>query len=193
VDDQRRLEQEWIRAIAKQRDRNAFRLLFERYAPKLKAVFVRMGHQAQAAEDLVQEVMLSVWRRADAYNPDRAAVSTWIFTITKNRGIDQHRRRALPVADAQDPCFVASDAPALDSALAERERQSQLHDALSRLPPEQAEIVQAAFFHQQSMTEIAAAKDLPVGTVKSRLRRAIQRLRGRVDGDAGEPEAEGAT
>jgi RNA polymerase sigma-70 factor (ECF subfamily) len=82
-----------MRAIAEQRDREAFRRLFEHYAPRLKGMFVRMGHQAQVAEDLVQEVMLSVWRRADGYRPERAAVSTWLFTITKNRGIDQHRRR----------------------------------------------------------------------------------------------------
>lgn len=172
-----------MRAIAQERDREAFRRLFERYAPRVKGFFARSGHASQLAEDLAQDVMLSVWRGAGGYCAERSAVSTWIFTITRNRNIDHHRRRRLPVADAQDPCYVASPEPAQDHELAARRRSERVRRALSSLPREQADLVHAATFKQLTMAEIAEESQLPLGTVKSRLRRAMARLRCRVEGD----------
>lgn len=164
-------------AIARDRDRAAFGLLFGRMAPRLKAYLMRSGVGAAQADELVQEVMLMVWRRADTFDPARAVASTWIFTIARNKRIDAIRHDRRPEFDPEDPALVPAQAPAADRSIETAEDSARLRDAIGKLPAEQAELLRLAYFEDQPHTMIAQQWGLPLGTVKSRLRLALERLR----------------
>lgn len=170
-----------MRSIATIGDRGAFAMLFAHFAPRVKAYLMQLGAETSAAEDLMQEVMLTVWRRAESYDPALAGVSTWIFTIARNRRIDALRREKRPEFDPTDPAF-APDAPRpADDAVAAQQWETRLAAAIRQLPDEQADLLRLAFFEDRSHSDIAASLRLPLGTVKSRLRLAIARLRTRFE------------
>jgi RNA polymerase sigma-70 factor (ECF subfamily) len=167
---------EMIAAIAARADRSAFAALFGHFAPRVKSYMLRLGAPPPLAEELAQETLLAVWRKAGAFDAARAAPSTWIFTIARNLRIDAARRerRGAPVNDP-------SDTPAADRmpdvALASTQSEGRIRQALGKLPHEQAEVVRLSFFSDKPHSEIAAELKLPLGTVKSRLRLAMARLR----------------
>lgn len=158
------------------RDRGAFAALFDRYAGRIKAFLMRRGTSADEAEELVQEVMVTVWGRAASYDPDRAAVSTWIFTIARNRRIDLARRAGRQSRDVLDPSWEREAEPDGYATLAAAQREGRLRDALADLPEAQRQVLVAAFYEGLSHAEIAARDGVPLGTVKSRLRLAFRRL-----------------
>lgn len=164
-------------AIARHGDRQAFAGLFAFFAPRVKAYLLRLGADDAAAEDLMQDVMLTVWRRAPSYDPTLAGVSTWIFTIARNRRIDALRRGRRPAVEADEPALLPSAPPSPDSALAAQQWEVRIGAAIATLPIEQAQMLKLAYFDDRSHSDIAAALNLPLGTVKSRLRLAIGRLR----------------
>ena len=165
-----------IQAIAARSDREAFTALFSHFAPRVKAYLLRGGSSPAAAEELAQETLLAVWRKAAQFDPARAGASTWIFTIARNLRIDAIRRdRPAPVAE--DPTDAAPPAQA-DALVSAAERDDRVRGALRSLSPEQAEIVQLSYFSDETQSVIAARLGLPLGTVKSRLRLALVRLRG---------------
>lgn len=166
-----------MEAIARSRDREAFAALFTAYAPRLRAYLRRGGLDPSAAEEILQEVMLVIWDRADRYQPAQAAVSTWIFTIARNRRIDRLRRAARPEPEADDPHFRPSAPAAPDTAAAAHRRAVRLQAALDSLPPEQTEILHLMYFEGCPQSLIAERLGLPAGTVKSRVRLAMRRLR----------------
>ncbi len=161
-------------AVRDDADRAAFVRLFDFYAPRIKAMAIRSGTPAAAAEDVAQEVMLRVWRSRARYDPTRAQVSSWIYQIARNSRIDLARRepRALP-EDLTGPPYAAeaSDALALEQEV------GRLREALGVLPPAQRDLVEKAYLGELTHTEISALTSVPLGTVKSRLRLAIDRLR----------------
>ena len=163
--------------IAERGDRDAFACLFNHFAPRVKSYLMRLGAAPEAAEELAQETLLTVWRRAAAFDPARAAASTWIFTIARNLRIDLSRRdgRIATAADSSD----VNDAPARpDEALSALEDKTRIGIAVASLPREQAQVISLAFFGDKAHSEIAGELGLPLGTVKSRLRLAMARLRG---------------
>lgn len=157
-------------------DREAFAAVFRRFAPQVKRYLVARGASGSAAEELTQEVMLTVWRRAESFDPARATASTWIFAIARNRWIDSLRQRRPPIDSGQDPALLAAAADR-EQPLDAAERRARIEQALAGLPGEQAEIVRAAYFEDKSLSTMAAEKNLPLGTVKSRHRLALGRLR----------------
>lgn len=163
-------------AIAARGDRQAFAALFQQFAPRVRVYLVRSGCEPGLADELVQEAMLAVWRKAGQFDPGRAGAAAWIFAIARNLRIDALRRRRAPTvaADLVDP---PSEEPGPDEQLAGAQAAAQLRIALAELPPEQIEVIQAAYFADRPHSEIAALLGLPLGTVKSRLRLALQRLR----------------
>ena len=165
-----------IAAIAASADRSAFAALFGHFAPRVKSYMLRLGAAPPLAEELAQETLLTVWRKAAAFDRAKAAPSTWIFTIARNLRIDAVRRdrRGEP---ADDPSDAPDAEPAPDAALAAAEAQGRIRHALLALPPEQAEIVRLSYFSDKPHSEIAEELSLPLGTVKSRLRLAMGRLR----------------
>jgi RNA polymerase sigma factor (sigma-70 family) len=172
-----------LAAVALRADRVAFGRLFQHFAPRVKAYLSRLGVDDAGAEDLMQEVMLTVWRRAPSYDSSLAGVSTWIFTIARNRRIDALRRVRRP-ADENDPSLQSESPVTPDAAVALRQWESRIASAIRDLPPEQAEMLRLAYFEDRSHTDIAERLRLPLGTVKSRLRLAVARLRTMFEPDA---------
>ncbi len=170
---------ESIVAIARTRDRNQFALLFSFYAPRLKGFFARLGVPAAAAEDLAQDVMLTVWNKADRYDPARAAASTWIFTIARNLRIDMLRRQR-DASLLSDGTNVEAEPMPSDHVLS-AEREVRVQAALRNLPAEQAKVIRLSFFEDRPQSEIAEMLEIPLGTVKSRVRLAMSRLRALVE------------
>lgn len=173
---------ELIRAVAG-RDREAFGRLFDRYAVRIKAFMLRAGAAEPDADEIAQDVMVSIWRRADSFDPDRAAASTWIFAIARNRRIDMLRRTARPAPDPADPLFQPDPEPDGMARVSLAEREALVRASLATLAPEQREILRMAFYDGLSHGEIAAATGLPLGTVKSRIRLAFRHLRGALGED----------
>lgn len=163
-------------AVAKRRDIVAYETLFRHFAPRLQSYMARLGDSQQAAE-LVQETMIAVWNKAGQFDPDRGAVSTWVFTIARNLRTDSFRRGARPELDPEDPAFVPSAPPSPDAALAARQAERRMHAALATLPEEQLTLLRLSFFDDRSHGAIAERLGLPLGTVKSRLRLAFAKLR----------------
>ena len=164
-----------IAAVAQRRDRECFAALFEYFAPRVKTYLLRLGMPASAADELAQETLLTVWRRADSFDPARAHASTWIFTIARNLRIDMLRRggRDRPTDYAGDELLVSS--PGDDYLAAERHQK--VSDALKTLPADQAEVIRMSFFEEKPHPAIAMELGIPLGTVKSRVRLAMNRLR----------------
>lgn len=177
----------WLVTIGVSRDRAAFVALFGRYAPRLKSWFVRSGASAAQAEDLVQETMLAVWRAAARYNPAQAGAAAWIFAIARNQRIDAWRRTPRLALDPDDPSMAPPEPEAPDSILDTAGREQRLREALRDLPAEQADVIRLSFFEDRPHAEIERALGIPLGTVKSRLRLAMRRLRDRL-GDLTPPE-----
>lgn len=166
-----------IEAISAARDRAAFARLFEDFAPRIKGYARRLGADGAVAEDLTQEVMLTVWRRAALFDRRKASASTWIFTIARNRRIDMLRRERRPEMDPSDPAVVPAGDPAADASVEAAQGDAHLHRAVARLPQEQADLLRLAYFEDKSHSAIAAELGLPLGTVKSRIRLAMTKLR----------------
>lgn len=170
-----------IQAIGSERDRAAFQEMFRRYAPRLKAHYGRSGQSETQAEDLVQDVMLSIWRHAESYRPELSSVSTWVFRIARNRFIDVVRKQkyvAFEVVESDGQPEL--EAPPADEAVAVQQLSARVAGALAELPQEQAEVVRGSYFQHESASEMAARLKLPIGTVKSRLRAAMIYLHKRV-------------
>lgn len=163
-----------LAAVARGRDKQAFALLFRHFGPRLKSFFMRWTVSSGVAEDLVQETMLNVWRRASYFDPSRAGVATWMFTIARNVRIDHLRRQRDPSALPADP----EDPPAsVEDWLLGTERDARVRHALVALSAEQQTIIRLSYFSEKSQTEIADELGIPLGTVKSRTRLAMNRLR----------------
>ena len=166
-----------LAAVAERRDRYAFATLFSHFAPRLKAYMRRLGLEDARAEDLVQEVMLIVWRRAMLYDRVQASVSTWVFTIARNKRIDALRRERRPEIDPDDPALVQDATPGVDLLVSQDQIGRRLRAAVDELPQEQAEVLRKNFFEDKSHGVIAEELALPLGTVKSRVRLALTKLR----------------
>jgi RNA polymerase sigma-70 factor (ECF subfamily) len=166
-----------LEAVARHQDRSAFKQLFAYYAPRVKAYLRRLGADDVLAEELAQEVMLTVWRRAHLFDRRQAAVSTWTYTIARNKRIDAIRRERWPDVDPEDPALVPEAEQSADARVAAEQRSDRLHSAVKALPDQQASLLRMAFFEDKSHSAIAKETDLPLGTVKSRLRLAMTRLK----------------
>lgn len=159
-------------------DKQAFAALFARYAPKVKSYLMRLGAAGAAAEDLAQDVMVSIWRRAASYEPAKAKPSTWVFVIARNAWIDRLRREKLELAyRSQNPPSQTSEDEAPDEAAIRKGDEGRIADAMASLSEEQRQVVRLSFFEDYPHSEIAERLSLPLGTVKSRLRLAISKLR----------------
>jgi RNA polymerase sigma-70 factor (ECF subfamily) len=166
-----------INRIARNLDREAFAELFDAFAPRLKSFMIRKGASPEAAEDLVQETMISVWRKAGLYDPAKGSALTWIFTIARNLRIDRIRKESsMPLAELGD-YDATSDDLGNDDMLSRKQESKYVQIALAEIPVEQKQVVMMAFVDDISQSEIAERLNIPLGTVKSRMRLAYGRLR----------------
>lgn len=166
-----------IRAIAEHADRVAFEALFEHFAPRVKAYLMRLGGGELMAEELAQETMVLVWRKAALYDPAKASPSTWIFTIARNRRIDAFRRESHPELDADEPALQISAVPTADQALETKQSSAQIVEAMSKLSDNERQLLNLAYYEDKSHSTIATELKIPLGTVKSRLRQVFRKLR----------------
>ncbi|QHQ36426.1 sigma-70 family RNA polymerase sigma factor [Algicella marina] len=160
------------------KDRSAFAELFGRYAARIKAFLMSGGASAEDADEVTQEVMVAIWRRAETFDASKAAAVTWIFTIARNRRIDMYRRKARPEPDPEDPLFQPDPEPGGMEQLSARELQQKMRTSIAQLPEAQQQILRAAFYEGLSHAEIAARQGIPLGTVKGRIRLSFKHLRG---------------
>lgn len=173
-----------IDAVARELDRDAFARLFGYFAPRVKSFLMRSGLAESAAEEVSQEVMIAVWRKASYFDPARAGASTWVFTIARNQRIDRLRRTRSRTADhLPDPSEEPEVPPSGEDITIVAEREEGVRRALESLPQDQATIVRLAFFAEKPHPEIARELGIPLGTVKSRVRLALNRLRTLLDSD----------
>ncbi|WP_299938163.1 sigma-70 family RNA polymerase sigma factor [uncultured Pelagimonas sp.] len=170
----------WLIAVRDNRDRAAFAQLFDYFAPRLKGFVMRSGMGSAQAEEIVQDVMLTVWRKASMFDPHRAQASAWIYQIARNRQIDIIRKEHRPIPDelAQDP----GSEPDASQILAFDQEAEQLKTAIDQLGPDQKDMIEKAYLGDLTHQEISAQTGLPLGTVKSRIRLGLRRLRKELEG-----------
>ena len=170
-------------SLAGDGDAWAFAGLYDRHSRAAYSLAYRMMGDRQATEDLVQEAFLGVWRAAGSYRAERGSVRTWILSIVHHRGIDQlrsiaSRRRVHEKVEATAPVAQPSEAFAETWRNSQRE---QVREALRILPPEQLKVLELAYYSGYTHTEIAGLLDLPLGTVKGRMRLGLQKIREHFD------------
>jgi RNA polymerase sigma-70 factor (ECF subfamily) len=157
------------------RDQAAFASLFRHFGPKVKAFLMKTGAGEALAEECMQDVMATLWTKAGLYDPERASVATWVFTIARNRRIDSIRRMRRP--EPEDLPWGPEHEPDQAEVLGLRQETERLGQALRQLPDAQRHLIERAYFGDLTHTEIAAETGLPLGTIKSRIRLALDRLR----------------
>jgi RNA polymerase sigma factor (sigma-70 family) len=168
---------ELVDRVARFRDRAAFERLFDHFAPRLNAYLLRLGTDNGSAEELTQEVMVTLWRKAELFDRTKSSVATWLFRIARNRRIDAVRRDRSDRLDPADPTLHPSAPEDADDVVNAGQREERVRIALKELPAEQVELIRMAFFESLSHSQIAEKTGLPLGTVKSRIRLAFSRLR----------------
>lgn len=166
-----------VACIAINKDRAAFRTLFDYFAPRLKSYLLNFGLNSQKAEDLAQEVMLILWQKADKFDPTKAKVSTWLFRVARNKFIDLSRKQKYPEVNADDHLSQMKAAEQTDKPVEEAQTQSLISAAMDQLKPDQQQVIRLSFFEEMSHGQIAEHLQLPLGTVKSRIRMSFQMLR----------------
>ena len=171
-------EPDWTALVLRVRDhgdRAAFAALFRHFAPRVKAFLMKSGASSALAEECAQDVMATLWQKAALFDPTRASVATWVFTIARNRRIDALRKARRP--EPEELPWGPEDEADPGEAMALQEDVSRLGKALAGLPEKQRALIEKAYFGDLSHSEIAAETGLPLGTIKSRIRLALDRLR----------------
>lgn len=158
-------------------DKAAFANLFRHFAPRVKSYLLRLGADAAGAEEAMQEAMVLVWRKAAQFDPAKASASTWIFTIARNARIDAFRKDRRPEIDPDDPALTPDPAEPPDASIQREQSAARLNEAIAGLSDAEQSVLQLSFFQDLSHAMIAKKLDLPLGTVKSRLRLAFAKLR----------------
>ena len=166
---------EHLKRIQADQDQRAFAELFAHFAPRVKAFLMKSGASPSMAEECTQEVMATLWHKAHLFDPSRASVATWIFTIARNKKIDALRKQRRPEPENLE-WGPEAEPEAADILVLQQESQ-QLTEAMTALPSQQRELIEKAYFGDLSHSEIAAETGLPLGTIKSRLRLALSKLR----------------
>ena len=164
-----------MQRVRAHQDRAAFAVIFQHFAPRVKAFLMKSGSDAALAEEFAQDVMATLWQKSAQFDPSRASLATWVFTIARNRRIDYFRRARRPEPEALDwgPETEPDQADIFEAAQETR----RLTTAIAALPDAQRALIQRAFYGDLSHSEIAAETGLPLGTIKSRIRLALERLR----------------
>jgi len=163
--------------VASDHDKDAFKIIFDYFVPRLKGFLMRQGTDLQLTEEIVQEVLLTVWKKASQFDPQKASASTWIFTIARNKRIDILRKIHRPEPDFNDPTFTQGSETDSQEIISKEQEAKYIREAIVKLPKEQQTVLDLAFFHEKSHGEIANELKIPLGTVKSRIRLALKHIK----------------
>jgi len=166
--------------VAAKQDRTAYSELFGYYAPRVKSYLMRLGADGGQAEEIAQDVMVTVWRKASLFDRNQASVSTWIFRIARNRRIDVFRRTRRPDLDPEETMILPAGVEAPEARIEAMETETRVREAMKELPEEQLHLLKLAFYEGLSHREIAEKLDVPLGTVKSRIRLAFAKMKSRL-------------
>lgn len=166
-----------INKITNEQDASVFRSLFLTFCPKVRAMLIRQGTDRETAEEIAQDTMLAVWRKSHQFSDDRGSISAWIYAIARNLRIDRVRQQAVWQRCHEELGSIERLQPSLVEPRSWEQEKGEIEGALSGLPPEQMQVIQLSFVDGLSQNDIAAKLDLPLGTVKSRMRLAFNRLR----------------
>lgn len=169
------LHVELMRSICDDRSKDAFAQLFEHFAPRVKSFLMKGGADSELAEECAQDVMVTVWQKADLFDPNRATASTWIFTIARNKRIDAIRKQNRP--EPEEIYWMGKEDPDAEIIVGMQQEADNLAEAIEELPKKQRVILKRAFYGDMTHQEIAAETGLPLGTIKSRIRWALEKLR----------------
>ncbi len=169
--------------VAERQDRAAYSELFAYYAPRVKSYLMRLGADNAQAEEIAQDVMVTVWRKAALFDRAQASVSTWIFRVARNRRIDLFRRAKRPELDPEEEMILPAGVAAPDAQVEALETEARVRAAMRDLPEEQLSLLRLAFYDGLSHREIADKLDVPLGTVKSRIRLAFAKMKARLGDD----------
>ena len=164
-----------LKRIQLDQDQKAFAELFGYFAPRVKAFLMKSGASPSMAEECTQEVMVTLWHKAHLFDPSRASVATWIFTIARNKRIDALRKQRRP--EPEDLQWGPESEPEASDILVLQQEANLITQAMSALPSQQRDLIKKAYFGDLSHSEIAVETGLPLGTIKSRLRLALSKLR----------------
>lgn len=173
-------QQQWSRLleqVATRQDTQAFAKIFNYYSPRVKSFLLSSGLSFEDAEECAQQTMVSVWSKAKTYNPKTAAVSTWIYTIARNKKIDHFRKTKRQTID---PIFFVAHQSTQESTEDEallQEEHEQLHQHINDLPESQREIIKKAYLDEKTHSQISEETGLPLGTIKSRIRLGLEKLK----------------
>lgn len=163
--------------IGLNQDRDSFADVFQHFAPRVKSYMVKLGCVDEMAEELAQQTLLQVWRKAQLYDPQKAAASTWIFRIARNIRIDMLRKQKHFFDSDFDLATIEDDQQNAEHKINQEQKNRRVSLALTDLPSDQAQIIRMSFYDGFSHSEIAKQLEIPLGTVKSRIRLAFARLR----------------
>jgi RNA polymerase sigma-70 factor (ECF subfamily) len=174
--------EDFLIKIGKTQDRDSFIRIFEYFAPRVKSFLIKGGINAETADELAQETMLTVWNKASSYKQEKASASTWIYTIARNKRIDYLRKARNQEAQLHDALQITdnvNESPfqSVDKAVLK----DTMSEAIQTLPKEQAQLIEKSFYEHKTHQEIAEETNLPLGTVKSRIRLALKRLKSRLE------------
>jgi RNA polymerase sigma factor (sigma-70 family) len=172
------IETDWAALLLQVRDHQdkaAFAAIFRHFAPRVKSFLMKSGATEALAEECAQDVMATLWQKSHLFDPSRASVATWVFTIARNRRIDALRKARRP--EPEDLPWGPEPEPDQEDALVMQQETQRLGEALAQLPQKQRALIQKAYYGDLSHSEIAAETGLPLGTIKSRIRLALDRLR----------------
>ena len=178
VSDNAKYEPRWVECvlqIRRSQDRAAFAELFSHFAPRVKAFLIKSGSDAGMAEECAQEVMATLWHKAHLFDPSRASVATWVFTIARNKRIDMLRKQRRP--EPEELSWGPEAEPDAADVVELQQESNRLAQSIAQLPEKQKDLIQKAYYQDLTHSEIAAETGLPLGTIKSRIRLALERMR----------------
>jgi len=171
---------ELLADIGRTQNKDSFIILFNHFAPRIKSFLIKAGLNSESADELAQETMLTIWHKSGNYDPKQSAASTWIFTIARNKRIDLLRkigRNHITSFDDTHEATIQDEAPSPHEITANTEEQNKLSAAIKKLPEDQLSLIKKSFFEFKSHATISQETGIPLGTVKSRIRLALEKLR----------------
>ena len=171
----------YLRDIGENQDRIAVSNIFKHFAPTLKSLLVKPGWTQVQAEEIIQEVMIAVWTKSSMYDKSKSSVSTWIYTIAKNKRIDKIRKETRHNTVESDESLEIPVPSVQEEQLLSSEVTEKIHHSLQFLPKEQAELLKLSYFYEKTHSDIAKDLSLPLGTVKSRIRLALSKMKNLVE------------
>jgi RNA polymerase sigma-70 factor (ECF subfamily) len=174
--------------IARTKDEVAFEVLFRHFAPRLKSYFLRQGSDHSLAEEVAQEALVLVWRNAAQFDSSKSSASTWVFTIARNLAVDQFRRTRRPAFDPTDPAFIPDGERSPDDQLDRAEADQRVREVMNTLSVNEKSVLMLSFYEDCSHGDIAKKLNLPIGTVKSRIRLAFAKVRNALEAREGDAE-----